>query len=324
MPESRVAQIANPIPVGSTDVVDWQQVAEWDEKYVFPCTGHQGRVSLHSVEGAEGCYFTLAGGKRIFDFANQLVCVNMGASASEDPAGDPRRDREVRLCVGRTYHRISLARGQAHHGGHGCRRMGRTHPLPVHWHGIRRKHGAVCEVVYGVGATSSLAATTITVGPMLCREPTACGAIAPVSPPAAAILSSMTYRMRLHPTTTTRRRRSAIAVPSTHLSELQDSKGVLACVNATEHVIRTLGPETVAGFLSEPAQGAGMIHPPKEYFPQIREMTQRLGILWLDDEGDDGIRAPRRVVRIRGLRSDTRHHDGGKRSRIIPRFRRAG
>ena len=45
-----------------------------------------------------------------------------------------------------------------------------------------------------------------------------------------------------------------------------------------------LGPETVAGFLTEPAQGAGMIHPPKEYFPQIREMTQRLGILWLDDE----------------------------------------
>jgi taurine--2-oxoglutarate transaminase len=27
-----------------------------------------------------------------------------------------------------------------------------------------------------------------------------------------------------------------------------------------------------------------MIHPPKEYFPQIREMTKRLGILWLDDE----------------------------------------
>ena len=27
-----------------------------------------------------------------------------------------------------------------------------------------------------------------------------------------------------------------------------------------------------------------MIHPPKEYFPQIREMTQRLGVLWLDDE----------------------------------------
>ena len=45
-----------------------------------------------------------------------------------------------------------------------------------------------------------------------------------------------------------------------------------------------IGVETVAGFLTEPAQGAGMIHPPKEYFPQIREMTRRLGILWLDDE----------------------------------------
>ena len=27
-----------------------------------------------------------------------------------------------------------------------------------------------------------------------------------------------------------------------------------------------------------------MIHPPVEYFPQIREMTARLGVLWLDDE----------------------------------------
>jgi taurine--2-oxoglutarate transaminase len=55
-------------------------------------------------------------------------------------------------------------------------------------------------------------------------------------------------------------------------------------VRATEQLIRTIGTETVAGFITEPAQGAGMIHPPPEYFPQIREMTKRLGILWLDDE----------------------------------------
>jgi taurine--2-oxoglutarate transaminase len=64
----------------------------------------------------------------------------------------------------------------------------------------------------------------------------------------------------------------------------KDSAGTLACVKATEHQIKLIGTETVAGFLTEPAQGAGMIHPPKEYFPQIREMTKRLGILWLDDE----------------------------------------
>ena len=69
-----------------------------------------------------------------------------------------------------------------------------------------------------------------------------------------------------------------------HLSELQGKSGTLACVRATEQLIRTIGTETVAGFLTEPAQGAGMIHPPKEYFPQIREMTKRLGVLWLDDE----------------------------------------
>jgi taurine--2-oxoglutarate transaminase len=64
----------------------------------------------------------------------------------------------------------------------------------------------------------------------------------------------------------------------------KDASGTLACVNATEHIIRSLGPETVAGFLTEPAQGAGMIHPPAEYFPQIRELTRRLDVPWLDDE----------------------------------------
>jgi taurine--2-oxoglutarate transaminase len=66
--------------------------------------------------------------------------------------------------------------------------------------------------------------------------------------------------------------------------DCKDASGVLACVRATEHVLQSLGPETVAGFLTEPAQGAGMIHPPPEYFPQIRELTERLDVLWLDDE----------------------------------------
>ena len=39
----------------------------------------------------------------------------------------------------------------------------------------------------------------------------------------------------------------------------KDAQGTLACVKATEHLIRSIGPETIAGFLTEPAQGAGMI-----------------------------------------------------------------
>ena len=48
-------------------------------------------------------------------------------------------------------------------------------------------------------------------------------------------------------------------------------------------LIRELGPETVAAFISDVSQGPG-IHPPPEYVPQVREMCDRLGVLWIDDE----------------------------------------
>ena len=58
----------------------------------------------------------------------------------------------------------------------------------------------------------------------------------------------------------------------------------LACIDATEHLIRTLGADTVAAIIAEPIFGVGMFHPPKEYLGQLREMTRDYGILWIDDE----------------------------------------
>ena len=57
---------------------NWDQVREWDERYVYHVLATREEYHSPPVESAEGCYVTLAGGRKIFDFANQLVCVNMG------------------------------------------------------------------------------------------------------------------------------------------------------------------------------------------------------------------------------------------------------
>jgi len=60
--------------------------------------------------------------------------------------------------------------------------------------------------------------------------------------------------------------------------------GRLRCVAETERLIRALGVENVAGVITELYHGAGGFLVPDGYPQQIREMTERLGILWIDDE----------------------------------------
>lgn len=58
----------------------------------------------------------------------------------------------------------------------------------------------------------------------------------------------------------------------------------LACISATEHLIRTVGADSIAAVIAEPIFGVGMFHPPKEYLKQLRELTRDYDILWIDDE----------------------------------------
>jgi putrescine aminotransferase len=55
--------------------------------------------------------------------------------------------------------------------------------------------------------------------------------------------------------------------------------------DALEERIVAVGPERVAAFIAEPIQGAGgVIIPPETYWPRIKEIVQRYGILLVVDE----------------------------------------
>lgn len=56
------------------------------------------------------------------------------------------------------------------------------------------------------------------------------------------------------------------------------------CVQQTERTIRAAGVDNIAAFMMEIYKGAGGFLVPDLYVKLIREMTSRLGILWIDDE----------------------------------------
>ena len=59
----------------------------------------------------------------------------------------------------------------------------------------------------------------------------------------------------------------------------------LACAKTLEDMIERHGPETIGAFIAEPVIGAGgIIAPPDDYFPRIREICDRYGILLVLDE----------------------------------------
>ncbi len=60
----------------------------------------------------------------------------------------------------------------------------------------------------------------------------------------------------------------------------------LACADAVEEIIVREGPDSVAAVIAEPVVGstAGALVPPDGYWPRLREITQRHGVLLLADE----------------------------------------
>jgi putrescine aminotransferase len=67
-------------------------------------------------------------------------------------------------------------------------------------------------------------------------------------------------------------------------SSSQEAFGERAAA-ALEEKILGLGPENVAAFIGEPVQGTGgAIYPPENYWPRIREICTRYGVLLIADE----------------------------------------
>lgn len=64
----------------------------------------------------------------------------------------------------------------------------------------------------------------------------------------------------------------------------------LACAEALEKCIVQAGPDTIAALIAEPIQGnGGIVIPPDDYWPAVREICDRHGILLIFDEIQTGM-----------------------------------
>ncbi len=79
-----------------------------------------------------------------------------------------------------------------------------------------------------------------------------------------------------------------VHIPSPYPYRYEAPPGVsqgVAAANEFEQAILREGPDTVAMFLAEPVQGAGgVIVPPDDYFPRVREICDQYSVLFVADE----------------------------------------
>jgi len=73
---------------------------------------------------------------------------------------------------------------------------------------------------------------------------------------------------------------------SRQLAPRQRERGTNDPAAALEVAIQAIGPERVCAFIGEPIIGAsaGAVAPPNDYWPRVREICDRYGVLWIADE----------------------------------------
>ncbi len=83
-----------------------------------------------------------------------------------------------------------------------------------------------------------------------------------------------------------------VPAPNTYRYEGDVNKGESigqAAARALKEAIVREGPETVAAFIAEPVQGAGgLVVPPDDYFPAVRDICNKYDVLFIADEAVTG------------------------------------
>lgn len=264
--------------------IDWERVYEWDAKYYLHVKQAASEHRFLPVSHTEGNYVYLANGMKILDFVSQIVGANLGYKHPRVTAAI----REAAETVGYVQELFCTE-----YRSRAAKLIMEDLLGPDEWAGRIRFVNTGSEA----NEQAFAIAKQITGRPnIVTREYAYHG-----STSGAAGASRNRYY------------RSTLACPET--GEIRDvpnfpgsgfhvvpapccfrcslghkypsckqPDGTLACIRASENLIRSIGAETVAGFVTEIFYGGSAINPPDEYIPQLREMTRRHGILWIDDE----------------------------------------
>jgi taurine--2-oxoglutarate transaminase len=264
--------------------IQWEQVEEWDRKYYFHVKRAADEYMSLPVSHTEGNYVYLANGMKLLDFCSQVIAANLGYK-------NPRVNAAIKEAVDTIGYVQELFCTE--YRSRAAKLIVEDILGPDDWAGRIRFVNTGSEANEHAFAI----AKNLTGRPhIITREYAYHGSTSG----AAGASRNRYYRATMASTTSNEIRDvpnfpgtgfHIVPAPYCYRCSLQHTypsckgiDGTLACIRASENLIQTLGAETVAAFVTEIFYGGSSINPPPEYIPQLREMTRRLGILWIDDE----------------------------------------
>jgi taurine---2-oxoglutarate transaminase len=247
-----------------------EQVREWDRKYLLHVEHTRDEYRPKVVVGAEGSWLILDDGRRLLDLHSQYMCVGVGHN-------HPR----IRAALHKAIDEVDFVCELMTHPGKGLASKLLLEDTMEGWAGGARFVSTGSEAV----EAALLAARLYTNRPGIVVMQTSYHGWTT----GAAAATMLPY---LRDTFTDLATGEIRALRSTHAEfhpapaplGLTSGEEISACVSQTERLIRAVGIENVAAFMTEIWHGAGGYMAPDEYVRQVRAMTERLGILWIDDE----------------------------------------
>ena len=267
-----------------TAPVDWGLVRAWDEAYYAHVFVAADEYEHRAVSHAEGDFLVLSDGTRLLDFTSGLLCTNAG-----------HRNERIERAIVEALQRYGFV-----WEGWATDYRARAAKLIVEdllgadgWAGRVRFTSSGSEAV----ELALLVAKLVTGRPNVISRDFAYhgwthGALSLMGLPGSrGILAAADSDEIRRPAGVPMPGVSFAPAPYCRHCPIQHTYPAckrggdrLACIDATEHLIRTIGPDTIAAVVAEPIFGVGMFHPPEEYLRQLRELTREYGILWIDDE----------------------------------------
>jgi taurine--2-oxoglutarate transaminase len=239
-------------------------MVDLSKEYTFFSWSVQGQVNPIPVTRAEGVYFWDADGKRYLDFSSQLMNTNIGhqhpkvVKAIQDQAAEvcfvhPGNTTEVRALLGKKLAEVTPGNLKKTFFALGGSEANENAIKIARFYTGRHKilaryrsyHGATHGAIALTGDYRRLA-------------------VEPTMPGGVHFLDPFCYRC-----------------PFGQKPESCQRE----CIKHLEEVIKYEGPDKIAAIIMEGVVGSnGLIVPPDDYWPRVREICDKYGILLISDE----------------------------------------
>ncbi|MBT8447361.1 MAG: aspartate aminotransferase family protein [Gammaproteobacteria bacterium] len=256
---------------------DWQQIEAWDRKYYLHNVMAGSEHAHTAVASTDGNYLTLADGSRLLDFQSQLISDSLG---HRHPA---------------PHQAITAAMERYGHVFFGMANEFRARAAKLLIEDILGGEQGWAGRVRYLTSGSEAVENAISVARLYTGRP-------------IIMTQAHSYHGLTHGPTMLRGYRGNVSehgadggrfdavrdvpglpaagylpIPPPEQHDF-DAFGTLPSLAATEHLVRAAGPENIAAIITEPMFGAAGLMPHDDYYPGLKALMDRYGILWIDDE----------------------------------------